>query len=700
MKSMFKHATFAVAFIGLSAMLSGCQLITSELSDGPQDRLTLKNSYLESTTTSTLPEGTSYPDASSQQAPADNAQFKPLKPIERPKAYRPSSEDFTSGLSEESVIQVATEGLSAVDFIHYVFGELLKVSYIIDSEITEASPLITLNVQDALSAKELFTLSTKLLADNGIQAYGNNGILYFRPGRDNGETAVGIGRSPSDVPNTAQPILQIVPVTYGAKLSTERTLGMLTKARVITDLDQNAYFVTGNRVDVLRAIELINIFDSPANRGQHVGLIELTYVGTESFQEQVRKLLTTEGIESGIASDNPSPADQKNIVFVPLPRLGATAVFATSELLLERVRYWAELIDRPTKGAAKQYFTFTPKNARASDIFRSLQGLYGTPIGASFGGTGANTEDRESRIGQENSTGQAPSPGRTESLRTEELSVVVDERSNTLIVFSSGSTYQTMRPLLEQLDILPKQVLLDVMIAEVTLKDEFRLGVEWAIRQNGVNYSTQGAFGASSFGGLALAISEDAGLLDARALASNSLVNVVSNPSLLVRDGTTASIEIGSDISIVGNTTVDPILGQRQTVASEYRKTGVNVTITPTINATDVVIMEISQTISNSVPGSSGAAGNPDIFERAIETEVISKSGQTILLGGLISEDSNEGENGIPLIRKLPLIGSLASGTSRSKQRTELVMLITPRVISDTSEIEDIKSAFINRFSK
>jgi general secretion pathway protein D len=162
----------------------------------------------------------------------------------------------------------------------------------------------------------------------------------------------------------------------------------------------------------------------------------------------------------------------------------------------------------------------------------------------------------------------------------------------------------------------------------------------------------------------------------------------------LVRDGVSANITVGSDISVVGATTIDPINSARQTTATEYRKTGVDVTVTPTINARGVVIMEVKQSISNSLPASTGAGGNPDIFERSINTEVVANSGQTVLLGGLISEDSSSGANGVPGVTKIPILGKLFEGSSDTASRTELVMLITPRVLENADAWEEVTSEF------
>lgn len=676
-------------------LLSSCASTGQGTAEGlfnPAKPMVLRESFLSKARTPAPAENEAPTEAESAPAPG---RYAPLQPLESRDAPPPRRERLTAGFSEAATLSVAAEGLAPVPFVHYVFGELLGLNYIVDEDLQGQSGALTLNIQEPLSPKRLMELTLELLEDNDVSVYANDGVYFVKAGVSQANTVIGIGRRVEDVPNTSRDVLQIVPVTFGTRITTERTINQLLDVQIIPDSEQNAFFLRGSRTSVIRALELINLLDTPANRGRHIGLIELTYIDADTLMEQLVTLLATEGIEAGGSSER---GGLKNVTLVPLPRLGATAVFATSEILIERVQYWAEVLDKPAKGASKRYFTFTPRNARAADIFQSLAGLLGGNI-STASTTGGQTQgqnlQRNPLTGQPmGGTGNTPSPNRVSAIASENLNIVVDERSNSLVIYCTGAEYQTLEPLLNKLDILPKQVMLDVMIAEVTLKDEFRLGVEWALRQNGVDYTTQGAFGATSFAGLALAINEDAGILNATALASNSLVNVVSNPTLLVRDGITASINVGSDIAVIGNTTIDPIVGQRQTVATEYRKTGVDVTITPTINATDIVIMDVTQTISNTVPGSSGAAGNPDIFERSLETQVVAQSGQTIMLGGLISEDRSNSNQGVPILKDVPLLGNLAKGQSQTTQKTELIMLITARVIDTPDLWEELNASF------
>ena len=206
--------------------------------------------------------------------------------------------------------------------------------------------------------------------------------------------------------------------------------------------------------------------------------------------------------------------------------------------------------------------------------------------------------------------------------------------------------------------------------------------------------TTDGAFGVTDFGGLGLNINGGEGPLVANFINSNSLVKVLSNPTLMVLDGKTASINVGSNISVVGATTQDPLTGQRQTTTSEYRQTGVTISVSPTVSASGIVVMTIDQSISNSVPSSSGSGGNPDIFERSVSTEVVAQSGQTVMLAGLVSENLSRGGSGAPGFSKLPIVGELFKSTSDSRDRTELVMLVTPKVVEDLENWDHIIKQF------
>ena len=583
-------------------------------------------------------------------------------------------------------LTVNVNDMPVTDFLHYAMGDLLGINYVLDEQIKSAKPSITLSLREATSKRDLYVLVGQLLNERGLDIEVNEGVYYVHKvdaGAGKSAVRVAVGRSVDSVPSVGSEILQVVPLRYGANISLERTLRELLDLQITVDAAQNALFMRGSRREIVKALGFIEMFDAPANRGRYVGLIYLTYLEADDFSTQLQQLMEAEGIPISIGAKTGN-----NVALVPLPQLGATAIFASSNQLLERVRYWAKVLDKPVKGAGEQYFVFRPRLARAADVGTSIAALLGAPDSAGAGSSSAASSSGGER------TGNAPSEARVTSVTVDGLRMVVDERSNTIVFVTTGSRYQTLEPLLKQLDILPKQVMLDMVIAEVSLKDEFKFGFEFALQDGDGVISTMGAYGASAIGGAAMQVVGVDGELTGQILQTSQLINVLSNPTILVRDGVTANINVGSDISVVGATTFDPINGERQTTTAQYRQTGVDVTVMPTINAEGIVLMQITQNISNAVPGSTGAGGNPDVFTRSLSTEIVAASGQTVLLGGLISEDISASKNGAPGLSNIPGLGWLFKSEGDNGSRTELVMLITPRILDSVDEWEQVKQQF------
>jgi general secretion pathway protein D len=270
------------------------------------------------------------------------------------------------------------------------------------------------------------------------------------------------------------------------------------------------------------------------------------------------------------------------------------------------------------------------------------------------------------------------------------VTLSIDTRSNSLIFYTTGPRYEALLPMIRRLDIPPKQIVLEAMIAEVTLTGEFQNGVEFAFREGKLSGGTLGSLGLPSGG---LALTYDVGLgeqIRMRLQASDARVNVLSNPILVVKDGVTASIQVGNDVPTVGATASDPIESNRTVTTVLYRKTGLNLSITPNINAQGSVLLSISQSTTNTVPGSSGVAGAPIFFQRSVSTEVVAGSGQTVFLAGLRSESDSNTSTKVPVLGAVPLVGSLFSSETRRREKTELVVLITPRIVDDLSEWRDV----------
>lgn len=627
-----------------------------------------------------------------EDLPKANGGYTELTPLSVQRTRVQSSLDVASAFSDQGELTLSADELPGDEFIHTVFGEQLKVNYVLADGIANLEQPFSLNIQDSVSPRRLFILASELLASRNIQVTRKDDVFFIHPkAADNQPTGTfGFGRNPQDVPQSLGIVTQLVPVKYNRDLSIETTIRDIAGVRVQEVQGQSAYYFQGERDKVIRAIELLNILDTPAVRGKNIGLLRLTYISTDDFTKQVNELLASEGLPLDMGKPG-----SRNLVLIPLPQIGSVAVFAADQLYIDRLKYWAMQLDQPNQGDEKRYFMFHPRFARAADIGESLSALIGQDNGQ--GNTRRDTQSAQPATARQPQQTQARtgSTGTTSSgaasVQNDLLKMTVDARSNSLIFYTAGKHYKELLPMIEKLDVMPKQIMLETTIAEVSLKGEFAMGVEFALKNGNFGLGDSGNMGVGSIVGIGATYSKNLDTFVARLRSTDERVNVLSSPSIVVRDGVTAEINIGEDVPVVTGTTENPNTGaQTRSVAS--RKTGIKLSVTPSISAQGLVVMEIKQESSNAVKGGVTVEGNQTIFERQISTEVIAQSGQTILLGGLISERSTASDSKVPGLASLPLLGALFKSESETKEKTELVLLITPRVVDNSEEWESISS--------
>ncbi len=677
----------AALFLSLP-WLTGCET-TVPLYDAPQPAMAVVEPITAPDQDITSAEGSDGEDV----AKKGMQRLKPLAPS-RPGQ---SQEEWSNRFPANDQVRVAVEDMPLSQFLHYAFGEILGVNYVIADGLKNLEAPVSLSLQESISSRRLYSLATELLAGRDIAVAFRDDVFYVYPldRRGKADVFVGFGARARDVPDMPGPIMQIIPLRYGVSPSLERTIRDLVDAKVVGDPVQGALFVTGERFEILRVMDVVGLMDQPSLRGRYVGLQSLTYLTAEEYMDQVVELLGVEGIPATIGAGSGS------VALVSLESVGAVAVFAASRQLLDRVDYWSRQLDRPAQGAERRYFIYTPRYARADEIGLSLVPLLG---GSDIEGAQDDARDTRSALGSDTARAAVDSAMRSRrddrsssadiprpqvSVRSEDLTMSVDQRSNALIFNTTGTRYQALLPMIRRLDTPPRQILVEATIAEVLLTDEFAMGVEFALKNSDVSLGTTGGLGLPAGGGFISVIGND-GAVRAQLSASNRLVNILSNPSLVVRDGVSASISVGNDIPTVGATFFDPIQSGTQITSVQYRKTGVNLTVRPTLNAQGLVVMEILQEISNTVEGGSEVEGTPAIFERTLSTEVVARSGETVLLGGLISENNNTTTAKVPGLGDIPWLGRLFRSDTETTERTELVVMITPRVLDETTRWDAI----------
>lgn len=627
-----------------------------------------------------------------------------------------SMNDPSRRFPANDAIEISVNAMPMRQFITYVFGDQLKVSFVIADNTPALEQTVTFSTQGAVSSRKLFRLATEVLANNKLLVSEKEGVYFIGPadGRSRDDFPIGYGGKPSDVPDVAGKILQIIPIKYGTTEAIRDTAGPFLELTIRDDPRQSAIFVTGTRPAILKLLDIVRLIDQPSVRASRVGIINLTYIGSKEFIGQLIDVLDNEGIPTGSTR-----GDRRSVNLVPLEQLGSVVVFALSSEILDRVEFWARQLDRPSQGAALRYFVYQPKYARAADLAMSLAPIIGVaPETAAGVQPGNMSRDTRSALSVPTDNGSVSamrrdgssglSSQRGFSARGDGISLSVDQLSNSLVVHTTGLKYESLLPMIKRLDVPPKQIILEATIAEVNLSGEFANGVEFAFQKDlgkPIRFNDDGTLvyeekltGSSSLGlpGGGLAVNWVLNASDQVRLRLNSSdgkVRVLSNPILVVRDGIQATISVGNDVPTVGATASSPLESDRTLTTVLYRKTGLELNVVPTITAEGSVLMAIEQNISSTVPGSSGVSGAPIFFERKVKTEVLARSGQSVLLAGLISDSGSNSSSRVPFLSRIPGLGAAFRSDSERRERTELVLLITPRVVDGYDEWPDIMDA-------
>lgn len=367
-------------------------------------------------------------------------------------------------------------------------------------------------------------------------------------------------------------------------------------------------------------------------------------------------------------------------------------IFAKTALAHERVDSWIRELDKPVRGGdTEQIFIYQVKNVDATILAETANGVL-------FSSSRGNFSSAVPGLGGNQNTDTA--------LISQNSNAVfnVDPLGNRIIFTGTTTDYNKLLNLLEQLDTPAPEVLIEVQIAEVTLTDETNFGVDFFIDDLGNNSVTATAqTGGLGLGSSGLNVNILSGNVDAalNAFSSNRRVKLLSTPILVARSGGEAEIQVGQDIPIItaqraaNNQNGDGNTDILQSI--DYRKIGNLLSIAPIVFSDDRIDLSITQEVSSTVDVSNSTISSPTISNRSLSTQLSLEDGQTAVLGGLISENYIQDERGIPLLKDLPVVGTVFSNEALSVNRTELIVLITAYVLRGQVDKDQFVSRISNR---
>jgi general secretion pathway protein D len=283
------------------------------------------------------------------------------------------------------------------------------------------------------------------------------------------------------------------------------------------------------------------------------------------------------------------------------------------------------------------------------------------------------------------------------------IKIVADDSKNAILMEATPSDYRRLMKVIETLDVVPNQVLIDATIAEITLNDDLKFGVRWSLQSKSASYSfTDDAAGAASsvFPGFSYALKAANLAASLNALNAITNVNVVSSPSLTVAANKTATLQVGDQVPITTQSAISTVVNNGPVVNSvSYKDTGVILSITPRINKSGRVLLDIEQEVSSVVPTTTSGIDSPTIRQRRVRTTVMLNDGEGLALGGMIQTTKSVASTQLPIVGDLPLIGNAFKQKDNQIQKTELIILITPHVIRTLDEARAVTDEFRHELS-
>ena len=593
------------------------------------------------------------------------------------------------------------------EFLRVIFETILRENYLVDPQVRGT---VTLHTTRPVKRDAVLPILETVLDGNGAALVRDEGIFKIVPMGD-AETIAGapaVGRYASS--RTTGYSIQVVPLEHVSAAEIQKIVGPFVPEGSAIRIDEarNVLILSGPQYRIDELLATIRTFDVDWLQGMSFAMFRLEYADAATLVGELESIIDGQGATplSGI------------VRMLPIERLNAVLVIAHRPDHIAEVQRLVEQLDWGVEGSSgRRLFVYELENGKAENIASALQMIFGeSGDEASLdGGSGISGSD-VFRSAEELSR-PPPEPGATLNVVSGpasdgflaesqgQIKIIADADNNAILILASQQDYRAIEAAIRRLDIAPRQVLIEATIAEVTLSNTLDYGVRWFLENSNNEIGFNAPVPAQASGaGLAFAFFDEGKDVSAffDMLATESSVKFLSTPQVMVLDNQTANIRVGDQIPVTTRSSQSTTNPDAPIVTEvQFRDTGTLLTVTPRINAGGQVTLEISQEVS--LPGTEpavGGGGNVSIAQRTINSSVIVQSGQTVVLGGLILETTNEGRSGIPVLMNIPLLGKLFSSTSEDVFRTELIVTVTPRVVENQRAMQQVTEELRARMKK
>jgi general secretion pathway protein D len=608
--------------------------------------------------------------------------------------------------NETSYIILNFDNAELKDVINTI-GSITNENFILSPGIDAR---ITIHSAKKIPVSEVMNVFESVLEVNGMSLVRSGEFfkLVSASAAKQKPTAVSKGNSVDSVSEADRPITHIIPVQYIPVTEVSNVLKPLMSqiGSIAANPRNNLLIVNDNASSIKRLLIVLQEIDVNAFENTRMFFFQPKYSDVSTITEELTEILNALNLSS------------EGIALVPIDRINSLIIFSASPALLQTVEGWVRRLDEEIK-TGQNIYVYPVQNVKAQEIADILKTLYEVD-----GGTARTTTTRKpattAKTAKTRQAVQRRTTTRTAKEGMSRLEIVTFEPTNSLVILAPPGIYREMVKTIQKIDIYPREVLIEAIIAKVDISDADERGIRWSILHN-LSIDNRDVTGlARGNPALGLPLTDAIDLASGptggfsyfllrpgkfaaviRALASSSKVDILQSPRLLVRDQEEASIEVGSDVPIASSTT-STTTTDTLTQSIEYRSVGIKLKIKPTISEERTVVLDLEQEVS-SVDEEGRAVGGftyPEFQTTLTKTSIVVPDEQGIIIGGIMEDSIGKSYEGIPLLSSVPLFGPLFRYTKERSDKTELIIIIIPHVVSKPGEADTLTRNYLDQLGR
>ncbi len=599
---------------------------------------------------------------------------------------------------EELAVSLVFNSAPLLDVLP-AFADVLGFNYLIDSDL---KGVVTLNINSMMTKRELWETFDKMLNLAGAGVVIENQLfrivslskLPMQP-----DLRIGGG-------NSSEVFCYALKNELAANAVTQIKPFMGKDAVAVPLTTPNAILISDDSSNIVKLSQLLEIIDQSGKQNWQKVVLPCRNTLPSKISEELTAVLPVLGLN--VMSVEDKVEQPGSVLLNGIDRLQLIVASAATEEAINMIKQWVAILDSVDASTQEQLYVYKVAHGKASELAEALSVVFQTQ-GTSYSidtSTGNSRTDSVNAVVSRNSS-SSDVPSNTEidqksSVFETPVRVFANGVYNTLTIRTTPRTYAMIKALLDRLDAVPAQVLLQVLVVEVTLTDSTQFGLEFSYKGSGkvdtisqTNYKNLNP-GEGTDTGFSFLMTDpdspDDTFAYLRALAGNNTIKVISSPQLLVRSNTEAKISVGTRVPVLNAVITDTASTMDNSLKSsiDYLDTGIILNITPQITSTELISLDVEQTLSDAVSNTVSTIDSPMINERVVQTSMTIANGRTMIIGGLIQEKINDDLQTVPILSDIPFLNRLVGDTDRSVERSEILVMITGYIINEQSPVQDM----------